>query len=576
MTVTVTPVDHGTVPGDDAGESAFSSFEKINTNEANFKSAIEGLQGRFWTIQNSSTTLALGGRYVADNHAGITLTAPATFAISATNYSDVWVCNADDASNITLAPASGDAFFVDGATLGVDTTKALAPGELAFLIPRTTDSEWNLYITGGTGGGGWANMTEAVWAGGTQSEVADGASAVAFDYDTDNAYSTAGAKLASWKNATVEKAYIDKDGNIRGNVIFLSGAYIVNTVTTASTRVSGGDNFNTGANYQLFGQSHASTPYDILFKTNSNLELHFDYSEDYWHFQNNEIRSSVGLYSSGVADGASAEAFKLNTTNTYSTAGANLLCIKNNGTNVFDFSFQGGIDHVNSGASTAAHSQSLNLNWASSAGSTSSGQYSAVIGNYCRASGNQSFAIGNYASAQANDSIAFGKQSTVGANGNYSAIFGYQGTIANQATIGLAGGWFAAGGDAITTTATLKAATTDATQTTMQANATNYVIPADTAWAFSALVSARSDEADGNNCAAWELKGLIKRDELNNTAIVGVVSITDIAADTDAIPWDVDAVADDTNEALAIRVTGEAATNIRWVAKLDISQVGYA
>lgn len=46
------------------------------------------------------------------------------------------------------------------------------------------------------------------------SDVADGASAVAFTFDTSNALSTSGAKLASWKNNGTEKAYIDKDGNL--------------------------------------------------------------------------------------------------------------------------------------------------------------------------------------------------------------------------------------------------------------------------------------------------------------------------------------------------------------------------
>jgi len=43
-----------------------------------------------------------------------------------------------------------------------------------------------------------------------------------------------------------------------------------------------------------------------------------------------------------------------------------------------------------------------------------------------------------------------------------------------------------------------------------------------------------------------------------------------------ATAWDATAEADNTNEALAIKVTGEAATNIRWVAKVDIAQVTYA
>lgn len=44
------------------------------------------------------------------------------------------------------------------------------------------------------------------------SPVPDGASAVGFAHDTDSALSTDGAKLASWSNNGVEKAYIDKDG----------------------------------------------------------------------------------------------------------------------------------------------------------------------------------------------------------------------------------------------------------------------------------------------------------------------------------------------------------------------------
>ena len=102
------------------------------------------------------------------------------------------------------------------------------------------------------------------------------------------------------------------------------------------------------------------------------------------------------------------------------------------------------------------------------------------------------------------------------------------------------------------------------------------IIPADTTWAFSALIAARSDETDGNNAAIYKIEGGLKRDEANNTALVGTPTVTVIAEDTDAIPWSVDCVADDTNEALAIRVTGEAATNIRWVCDLHIAAVIFA
>ena len=48
------------------------------------------------------------------------------------------------------------------------------------------------------------------------SDEADVASAVAFDFNTATAFSTSGAKLASFKNNSVEKTYMDKDGCIVG------------------------------------------------------------------------------------------------------------------------------------------------------------------------------------------------------------------------------------------------------------------------------------------------------------------------------------------------------------------------
>ena len=147
MTVTITPIGVGTVEGDDTGDKARVGAQSINANEANLKAAVESLEGRFWTVRNTTLDpLVIGTRYMANNHAGITFTTPATFTLSATAVSDIWITNADDASNITLTPASGDAFFVDGATHGVDTTYAITPGNLVILSPRTTDSEWDLLV----------------------------------------------------------------------------------------------------------------------------------------------------------------------------------------------------------------------------------------------------------------------------------------------------------------------------------------------------------------------------------------------------------------------------------------------
>jgi len=280
-----------------------------------------------------------------------------------------------------------------------------------------------------------------------------------------------------------------------------------------------------------------------------------------------------GSVASSVADGAAANAFILNSA-ALTTTGANLLQIQNNATPVFDFSYQGGIDHVNSGASTAAHAQSLNLNWLGTTTQTSSGQYSVVIGQNNRATQRASVAIGatNYVAGTA--SVALGELCTV--SGDWSVALGLYAVVPHNSTVAYGGGFFQVAGDAQNMTSTLFVATTNATQTTLATySAGRLVIPADTTWAFSALVVARSDETDGNLSAVWRLEGCLTRDESSNTALVGSVTKT-VIADGAAAAWDVTATADDTNEALAIQVTGEAATNIRWVAKVDISQVTYA
>lgn len=224
MPVTIVPVDIGDAPGDGNGVVPRIAFTATNDSDANLKAAVDALLGRFWTIQNTGTALALGGRYKANNHAGITFTLPAVFGQAADSLSDIWCSNADDASDVTLTPASGDALFVDGATLGVDVSHALTPGQLALLSPRTTDSEWDVVILSSGGGGGdfkadgSVDMTGAFRTdvGTFESDVADGASAVAFDHNTAVAFATAGAKLDRWRNNGVEKFYIDKDGNIVG------------------------------------------------------------------------------------------------------------------------------------------------------------------------------------------------------------------------------------------------------------------------------------------------------------------------------------------------------------------------
>jgi hypothetical protein len=126
---------------------------------------------------------------------------------------------------------------------------------------------------------------------------------------------------------------------------------------------------------------------------------------------------------------------------------------------------------------------------------------------------------------------------------------------------------------------TFYTATTDATPTVLYIHsaATNrMVIPPMRACGITGIVTAMSDATDGYKVKAWEIKCVIPRDNSNNTRIVGTQIITELGADTEAAGWAITSItADNTNESLAITVTGEASTNIRWQASLFYGQVGY-
>jgi hypothetical protein len=118
-------------------------------------------------------------------------------------------------------------------------------------------------------------------------------------------------------------------------------------------------------------------------------------------------------------------------------------------------------------------------------------------------------------------------------------------------------------------TATVIASTSSAAGTTNQV-----ILPDNSAYAFKGTVIATV--TGGGDTAAWELKGAIKRGaNAASTAIVGTVVKDVLANDAGAASWDVTFTADTTNGGLKVEVTGAAATTIRWVAKLETTEVTY-
>lgn len=91
------------------------------------------------------------------------------------------------------------------------------------------------------------------------------------------------------------------------------------------------------------------------------------------------------------------------------------------------------------------------------------------------------------------------------------------------------------------------------------------IIPSTSAWYFHIQLIAYN--SSNNTAASWNFRGTIRRDNSNNTAIIGSI-ITENAIESGSPSASV--VADDTNEALELRVTGLTSSTIKWVANVDI------
>jgi hypothetical protein len=128
----------------------------------------------------------------------------------------------------------------------------------------------------------------------------------------------------------------------------------------------------------------------------------------------------------------------------------------------------------------------------------------------------------------------------------------------------------------------LSTQTTAGTATTLTSDGSNipsatgnvHLIPANAAIAFKGTVVA--NVTGGGNTRAWEFKGLIKRGAAaSSTVLVGTPAISDIAFDAGASGWAISVGADTNLGAIAINVTGQAATTIRWVCKMESTEVTY-
>ena len=207
--------------------------------------------------------------------------------------------------------------------------------------------------------------------------------------------------------------------------------------------------------------------------------------------------------------------------------------------------------------------------------------------------GHHSFVAGSGNNCQfgVENAWCIGVSNTIGGNTNRVGILGWNNTHSDDADYSLITGWHGKAGielghtrgggrlssveGSIQFTDILVACqTTDATQTTMVTNRTNDKIrvPLNSTIMFRLDIVARRTGVQTES-AAYEILGCIKNDA-GTTALEGTITKT-VIAEGDAA-WDVTAVANNTDDTLEIKVTGQAGNNINWVASGRLTETNGA
>lgn len=202
-----------------------------------------------------------------------------------------------------------------------------------------------------------------------------------------------------------------------------------------------------------------------------------------------------------------------------------------------------------------------------------SGGGGTATGSNANASGDSSTAEGSGAAASATGASAFGAGANAAA-ANSTAIGSSRRTrLAGETAIGLR---YVSSKVSTDGRISFGVQTTNATQTVIGLDGTSSlgaVLVADSVLAFSGIIVARQ-EGGNRDSKVWRVEGAIKRDNANSTVLIGTPTVTQIAADAGASAWALAVVANDTNETLELKATGEASKTINWGGHLVIVQVG--
>lgn len=304
--------------------------------------------------------------------------------------------------------------------------------------------------------------------------------------------------------------------------------------------------------FQQVGLGPGQT-YDLCFTTSvSGFGSVNGWQRTGWLMLNQSSTSSAGYYGVAFGDGCNA-------------SGPQSMAL-------------GGTGHNASGTASVI---------AGGASNTASGQNSAVIG-------------GSSNTANTNSSSAVVGGNTNNASGINSSIVGGASNTANSSNAIILGGGYGntrsintcavipgsnspisvISGTSQTTILTLGRQTTTAATTQLASTSstpqTNNQLTLPNNSAYYVRGSCIANVTGGGNTKAWSFEAAVKRGVgSGTTTLVGTPIKNIVAADAGTSTWDIAILVDTTSGALGINVYGQDATTIRWVCKLESTEVTF-
>jgi hypothetical protein len=168
-------------------------------------------------------------------------------------------------------------------------------------------------------------------------------------------------------------------------------------------------------------------------------------------------------------------------------------------------------------------------------------------------------------------SIGGGRENIITATASFATVPGGRNASASHyGEMAYASGYFSATGDAQTSTYVVRNTTSNNTPTELflDGSTARITIATNRVLTFDILVVGVN--TTNGNSGGYRLAGVIKN-IAGTTSFVGTPNQTILGEDTAS--WDATVVADNTNDALVIQVTGAAGATIRWVATVRTVEV---